>query len=68
MTLSLKILSGFFITILSAVLLYAEALPLINAIEIRGLKRIDEIAIKNKITQKQGEAISQEKTNEHQIE
>jgi outer membrane protein insertion porin family len=64
MTLSLKILSCFFITIFSAVLLYAEALPLINAIEIRGLKRIDENAVKNKITQRQGEAISQEKTND----
>jgi outer membrane protein insertion porin family len=64
MTLSLKILSCFFITIFSAVLLYAEALPLINAIEIRGLKRIDENAVKNKITQRQGETISQEKTND----
>lgn len=64
MTLSLKILSCIFITIFSAVILYAEALPLINAIEIRGLKRIDENAVKNKITQRQGEAISQEKTND----
>ena len=64
MTLFLKILSCFLITIFSAVLLYAEALPLINSIEIRGLKRIDENAVKSKITQRQGEAISQEKTNE----
>jgi outer membrane protein insertion porin family len=64
MTLSLKILSCFLITIFSAVLLYAEDLPLINAIEIRGLKRIDESAVKNKITQRQGETISQEKTND----
>ena len=41
-----------------------EALPLINAIEIKGLKRIDESAVKSKITQRQGEAISQEKTND----
>lgn len=64
MTLSLKILSIFFITLTSAALLFAEALPFISAIEIKGLKRIDENAVKNKITQRQGDPISQEKTNE----
>lgn len=44
--------------------IYAEEMPLINAIEIQGLKRIDESAVKAKITQKVGEPISQEKTNE----
>lgn len=57
-------LSSFFITIISASLLLAEAVPLINAIEIRGLKRIDEHAVKAKISQKRGEGISQEKTND----
>ena len=43
---------------------YAQELPLINSIEIKGLKRIDESAFKSKITQKTGEPISQEKTND----
>ena len=42
---------------------YAQPMPLINSIEIRGLKRIDESAVKSKITQRAGEPISQEKTN-----
>jgi outer membrane protein insertion porin family len=50
--------------IISAGILYAQGQPLINSIEIKGLKRIDEIAVKSKITQKTGEPISQEKTNE----
>jgi outer membrane protein insertion porin family len=45
-------------------LLFAQEQPVINSIEIKGLKRIDEIAVKSKITQRAGEPISQEKTNE----
>lgn len=44
--------------------LYAQELPIVNSIEIRGLKRIEESSVKTKITQKLGEPISQEKTNE----
>jgi outer membrane protein insertion porin family len=44
--------------------LYAQELPIMNSIEIRGLKRIEEGAVKSKITQKLGEPISQDKTNE----
>ncbi len=43
---------------------YAQELPVINSIEIKGLKRIEESAVKSKITQKSGDPISQEKTNE----
>jgi len=43
---------------------YAQGTPLVNKIEIRGLKRIEEGAIRAKISQKLGEAVSQEKTNE----
>jgi outer membrane protein insertion porin family len=43
---------------------YAQELPVINAIEIEGLKRIEESAVKAKITQMIGETLSQEKTNE----
>jgi len=43
---------------------YGQELPPINSIEIRGIKRIDETAIKSKISQKIGEPLSQEKTNE----
>ena len=42
----------------------AEGLPLVNKIDIQGLKRIEESAIKSKISQKTGEPIAQEKTNE----
>ena len=44
--------------------LYAQAQPPVNAIEVKGLKRIEEGAVKAKISQKLGEPISQEKTNE----
>jgi outer membrane protein insertion porin family len=37
-------------------------LPLVNSIEVRGLKRIEEAAVKSKITQKTGEQLSSEKT------
>jgi len=43
---------------------YAQELPIVNSIEIKGLKRIEESAIKSKITQKLGEPISQDKVNE----
>jgi outer membrane protein insertion porin family len=52
------------IIIISPVIVYAQELPIIKSIEIKGLKRIDENAVKSKITQKPGEPISQEKTNE----
>ena len=44
--------------------LYAQMQPSINAIEVRGLKRIEEGAVKAKISQKLGEPVSQEKTND----
>jgi outer membrane protein insertion porin family len=53
-----------FFTIIASATPYAEELPIINSIEIKGLKRIEESAVKSKITQKVGEPISQEKTNE----
>ncbi len=43
---------------------YAQELPIVNSIEIKGLKRIEETAVKSKISQKVGEPISQEKVNE----
>jgi len=50
--------------ILTSCSVYAQELPIVNSIEIRGLKRIEESAVKSKITQKIGESISQEKVNE----
>lgn len=41
---------------------FAQELPLVNSIEVKGLKRIEEGAIKSKITQKTGEPLSSEKT------
>ena len=43
---------------------YAQELPIVNTIEIKGLKKIEETAVKSKISQKVGEPISQEKVNE----
>ncbi len=45
--------------------IHAQELPVINSIEIKGLKRIEESAVKSKITQIPGEPVSQEKTNEN---
>jgi len=50
--------------ILTPWLIHAQELPVINSIEIKGLKRIEESAVKSKITQRAGDPISQEKTNE----
>jgi outer membrane protein insertion porin family len=44
--------------------LCAQELPVVNSIEIKGLKRIEEGAIKTKLSQKIGEPVSQEKTSE----
>lgn len=41
-----------------------EQLPLVNLIEVKGLKRIEEGAVKSKITQKTGELLSNEKVSE----
>lgn len=44
--------------------IYAQELPIVTAIEIKGLKRIEEAAVKNRISLKLGEVISQEKISE----
>ena len=41
-----------------------EQLPIVNSIEVKGLKRIEEGAVKSKITQKVGEQLSNEKISE----
>jgi outer membrane protein insertion porin family len=53
-----------FILITFPAVAFADELPVINSIEIKGLKRIEESAVKAKITQKAGEQISQDKTND----
>ncbi len=53
-----------FLLLASCSFLYAQELPVVNSIEIKGLKRIEEGAVKVKLSQKIGEPISQEKTNE----
>lgn len=50
--------------VLTSGVLYAQELPLVNSIEIKGLKRIEESAVRAKITQRLGEPISEGKTNE----
>lgn len=52
------------ILILPSGLLHAQELPIVNSIELKGLKRIEESAVKSKITQKLGDPISTDKTNE----
>jgi outer membrane protein insertion porin family len=54
----------FLVTILTPWSIPAQELPVIKTIEIKGLKRIDEAAVKSKITQREGEPISEEKTSE----
>jgi outer membrane protein insertion porin family len=54
----------FLVTILTPWSIPAQELPVIKTIEIKGLKRIDEAAVKSKITQREGESISEEKTSE----
>jgi len=41
---------------------FSQEFPPVNSIEVRGLKRIEEAAVKSKITQKTGEPLSAEKT------
>lgn len=53
-----------FLLFLSSWESFAQELPLVTAIEIKGLKRIEEGAVKNKISLKIGEVISQEKISE----
>ena len=53
-----------FLLLASLSVLYAQELPVVNSVEIKGLKRIEEGAVKAKLSQKIGEPISQEKTNE----
>jgi outer membrane protein insertion porin family len=45
-------------------IVFADGLPLVNKINIQGLKRIEEGAIKAKISQRIGEPVSQDKINE----
>ncbi|HXX57973.1 MAG TPA: outer membrane protein assembly factor BamA, partial [Thermodesulfovibrionales bacterium] len=42
----------------------AQGAPIVNSITVKGLKRIEEGAVKSKITQKTGEPISNEKISE----
>jgi outer membrane protein insertion porin family len=42
----------------------AQEMPLVTKIEIQGLKRIEEGAVRSKISQKTGEPLSQDKINE----
>jgi outer membrane protein insertion porin family len=42
----------------------AEELPMVTAIEVKGLRRIEEGAVKAKLLQKTGQPLSQEKTTE----
>ncbi len=43
---------------------FAEELPTVTTVEIQGLRRIEEGAVKAKLSQKTGAALSQEKTTE----
>jgi outer membrane protein insertion porin family len=56
------VITLFIILITATYNIYAQELPFVNSIEIRGLKRIEEAAVKSKITQKVGEPLASEKT------
>lgn len=60
-----KTLAVFLVSIMLGILAgeaYPQDLPVVNSIEVKGLKRIEEGAVKAKITQKTGEPVSNEKT------
>lgn len=52
------------IVLVLAVPAYAQELPMVTGIEVKGLKRIEEGAIRAKVSQRVGEPLSQEKTTE----
>ncbi|MCL5021954.1 MAG: outer membrane protein assembly factor BamA [Nitrospirae bacterium] len=58
----LIVLGVLFLT--SASLFAQEQLPIVNSIEVKGLKRIEEGAVKAKISQKAGEPLNNEKISE----
>lgn len=43
---------------------FAQDLPVVTALEVKGLKRIEEGAVRSKLSQKIGEALSQQKTTD----
>lgn len=58
-------------TVLATLLLFmfagnvcAENLPIVTAVEVKGLRRIEEGGVRSKLTQRVGEQLSQEKTTE----
>ncbi|MBI5100238.1 MAG: outer membrane protein assembly factor BamA [Nitrospirae bacterium] len=53
-----------YLCLFSISVVHAQSSPIVNKIEIKGLKRIEEGAVKAKIGQKTGTALSQDKTNE----
>lgn len=53
-----------FFIVLSPCLLNAEELPIVTAIEVRGLKRIEQGAIMSRVSQKIREPLNHEKTSE----
>lgn len=59
-----RVMVIFLIVLSLASFVFAQELPIVNAIEVKGLKRIEEGAIKARITQKTGEPLSSEKTAE----
>jgi outer membrane protein insertion porin family len=59
-----KIALSLLFLIFACSIVMAEELPTVNSIEIKGLKRIEEGAVKAKISQKIGGPVTQDKTNE----
>jgi outer membrane protein insertion porin family len=62
-----KIVFSVALLLLTALLIstsFAEELPIVTAIEVKGLKRIEEGSIRAKVSQKLGKPLSQEKTTE----
>jgi len=54
----------FIFIVLTSGFVFAEELPLVNKIEIQGVKRIEEGAIRAKISQKIGDPVSDDKIND----
>jgi outer membrane protein insertion porin family len=60
----IQLFLSLFLFFISSSVVTAQKMPLVTKIEIQGLKRIEEGAVRSKISQKTGEPLSQDKVNE----
>src|ERR1700687_313501 len=59
-----RVLLSIFLLIALIGVAFSEGLPTVTSVEVKGLRRIEEGSVKAKLSQKNGETLSQEKTTE----